>query len=625
MGVSGDFWKGISVADSSIFSINSLLPLTQQLGISKSPDSTQPLSGKLRLERASLELNEDGLAVDLKRDAILEARVSDNVSQAAALLDIVADGLNGLDSISSQLSELAATATDYALSREQRQAIHDEAVNLVTDYNRIAQTTVSDALPLLGQSSSLSISVENAQSLVVSLGQSLERTVGDGSFGAATSTTTGAVILDIASDYINDDEYLDVITGSIYDSFVTVLFGRGDGTFDPAVTYATTDESISVELADIDGDTHLDILTMANDQTLNVLMGQAGGTFAAAVSYGVSGVPTNITVTDVDRDGAADIVASGYASVNISVLKGVGDGTFNPVETYAPGHGSAIVAVGDFNGDYVEDIVASGYFSDKVSLLLGNADGSFKAATVIGTDADPWGLVAADFDGDGNMDLASAGQQLLVRFGNGNGTFGAAVDLGLSIQSLDLAATDFNGDGVLDLVTGAIAGTGVSVFLGNVDGTFAAESRFETNGAGFSITTGDINADGVHDIITSDYDNQGIDVLIASTKTTTTIPYVSLATTSYAEDADETIDDAISRVTDEADNLSAIFRRLESAEDVAATRAVALEAARNSIRDPGSATDLANDVKDQVRKDALSGILAQANLSPARVKDLLSE
>src|SRR4029077_7385573 len=113
-------------------------------------------------------------------------------------------------------------------------------------------------------------------------------------------------------------------------STVSVLLGNGDGTFQPAVTYASGGSYLkSLTVADVNHDGKLDILA-GNGCTLTlqgmcsaqggvgVLLGNGHGTFKPAVNYRTGDfgmLNLKVGVADVNSDGQLDLVAvNGCAS-----------------------------------------------------------------------------------------------------------------------------------------------------------------------------------------------------------------------------------------------------------------------------------------------------------------------
>jgi hypothetical protein len=160
---------------------------------------------------------------------------------------------------------------------------------------------------------------------------------------------------------------------------VDVLLGNGDGTFRTAVTYGTGGNSTqSVIVADVNGDGKLDLAVangggygyLGNASGVGVLLGNGDGTFRPAVGYASGGyVSWSVAVGDVNGDGKPDLVVTscnvsntscGLSDGVVGVLLGNGDGTFQTAVTYDTGGFSpSWVAVADVNKDGKPDLVVA--------------------------------------------------------------------------------------------------------------------------------------------------------------------------------------------------------------------------------------------------------------------------
>ncbi len=382
---------------------------------------------------------------------------------------------------------------------------------------------------------------------------------GDGTFQAAVACNSGGLYAySVAVGDVNGDGKPDLLlaneTGSSSaDATVGVLLGNGDGTFKAAVAYDTGGlYAYSVAVGDVNGDGKPDLL-IANQCAsssncasggVSVLLGKGDGTFRAAVAYGSGGINASfVAVTDLNHDGKPDlIVANQCATSNnctlangtVGVLLGNGDGTFQGAIAYDAGaYGSNSVAVGDVNGDGNLDLIVANQCEGEgdygntscangsVAVMLGNGNGTFQpAATYASGGYAALSLALGDVNGDGKPDLVVTNSSVsgsnngngtvAVLLGNGNGTFQAAAIYGPGgFQAEALATGDVNGDGTADLVIANRCASssncesgGVSVLLGNGDGTFRAPGVYTSGGnTAYSLAVADLNGDGKLDLV----------------------------------------------------------------------------------------------------------------------------
>ena len=327
---------------------------------------------------------------------------------------------------------------------------------------------------------------------------------GDGTFGPLTRYKVGVKPSFIARGDFNRDGKVDLATSNAATADVSVLLGNGDGTLQPARSYSISgpnagilghsNGSFSLEAADVDGDGIPDIVTsnsFTND--LSVLRGRGDGTFAPAKTFPIAGpnslglIPFALSVADVDGDGDMDAITGGVTSVTIMLNDG--HGNFRATSSNFVGLDVACTKVGDLNEDGRPDLAATGTATLNTLVLLGRGDGSFAAgqnltSSGLGTQC----FSMADFNHDGHLDLsvvnsASLSLNGVVAIFMGDGTGHFTNDPVRSVYPVNYApwatdTADFNGDGKLDLAVANSVPASVSILSGHGDGTFAPQVSY---------------------------------------------------------------------------------------------------------------------------------------------------
>ncbi|HEY6763568.1 MAG TPA: choice-of-anchor D domain-containing protein [Candidatus Sulfotelmatobacter sp.] len=336
----------------------------------------------------------------------------------------------------------------------------------------------------------------------VSFAPAVNYSVGSLPFACAVADFNRDGILDIA--VVNSDPY------SLPDT-VSVLLGKGDGTFEPAVNYTVDNEPDAIVAVDLNGDGAPDIATADElGKTMDVLINKAdgSGTFNAPVAYAAGQAPRGIAAGDLRGIGKIDLVVANNLGNNVTVFLANGDGTFAAGINYPANQHPKSVAIGKFvNGSTHLDLAIANHDSNDVSILIGNGDGTFQAPVNYAVGKQPRHVVVADFNRDGNLDLATANggaTTVSILYGNGNGTFQKGITYAANASPRWLVADDFNGDGIVDLVTSDYNSADVSVLLGTgttaVGTAFLSALHYKVSPNPTGIASGDFNADGKPDL-----------------------------------------------------------------------------------------------------------------------------
>jgi FG-GAP-like repeat/Abnormal spindle-like microcephaly-assoc'd, ASPM-SPD-2-Hydin len=323
----------------------------------------------------------------------------------------------------------------------------------------------------------------------------------------------------------------------------SILLGKGDGTFGPAVgtpSCGCSGEFYSwLDSASFRANGVIDLLILANDGVqagppprVIVQYGNGDGTFGGESQIYAANAgdpyffPMGAAIGDVNGDGKPDIVVLSLDAANgdrVYVFVNNGSGGFDAPNIInlgaVTGNGNdRAVAIGDFNGDGKPDLVVHTVDPSNIEhiwFVAGHGDGTFAAPVDRGSYGDATQGIAryfaADMNGDGRLDLVGLGfgHGVYVSFGNGDGTFQAAHEYTADQGYLtDMAVADFDGDGKPDVaVVGRCCGgptgpQGLAVLRNNGNGTLAAPlhpSIGENNPSGLAV--GDLNGDGRLDFV----------------------------------------------------------------------------------------------------------------------------
>ncbi len=323
----------------------------------------------------------------------------------------------------------------------------------------------------------------------------------------------------------NGDGYLDIVVGD-GQHLVTVVLGNGDGTFGQPIITGVTGGTTSLAATDLNGDGKLDLVVYGfvdSFQSVSILLGKGDGTFSQTARYSVSAysffiaTPTGfpLAIADFDHDGRQDLAVLNTSQNAVDVMLGNGDGTFRTVSSPNANPSAGFLAAGDFNGDGIPDVVTSvfGGSYQPLTLLIGRGDGTFDTGGIVLPKLPTMplvnGLATADLNNDGALDIAISTQTGVdVFLGHGDGTFETpviypAVFVPAAPFGAGITIADVTADGKPDIIVtyfGDIGGA-FEQFPGNGDGTFQTAALYITQVIPASLAVADLNRDGRLDIV----------------------------------------------------------------------------------------------------------------------------
>ena len=252
-------------------------------------------------------------------------------------------------------------------------------------------------------------------------------------------------------------------------SDLLVSLGRGDGTFTTTRNLGIAAQPLGT--SDLDRDTHVDVVILGVDAKLSVLPGKGDGTFGAAQTIASRIVATRpfASIADFNNDGHRDVAVGADELPNgrpgVLIFPGNGDLTFAPPVQLPVSHAVPTEGIwSDFNKDGRRDLAVVTAWSS-LFVFLNRGDLSFEPRE-IHLSRHLTDITTADMNKDSNRDLliaASQGPELsgnnngrvLVLLGNGYGSFGEPLvhDTGVTGE-FTIVAGDFNRDGRTDVATG---------------------------------------------------------------------------------------------------------------------------------------------------------------------------
>jgi hypothetical protein len=362
-----------------------------------------------------------------------------------------------------------------------------------------------------------------------------------------TDLTTGNAPDFVATASLRNNGIADLVVTNHNDNTLSVFLGNGDGTFAaPALVTLAAGNTGPVWIATgvfdtTNKNTNID-LAVANQtsNTLSVLAGKGDGTFPTESDLQTGAAPVSVAAALFNNTTGApvNLFVANHGDNTVTIFAGNNDGTFKALTTLLhTGIGPSSIATGDFNGDGNTDLAVTNESDNTVSIFLGNGDGTFQPRVDDAVGNGPVWVSAADLNGDGILDLAIAndgaptdtntGNTVTVLLGNasttntavGNGTFspGTIRDFPAGNGPTSIAVGDFNVDGLQDLVVADSTDNAISLLLGLGGGVFGPNFELNVGTDPVSIVSADFNADGTPDVAVANEGSNTVSVILDST------------------------------------------------------------------------------------------------------------
>jgi len=604
----------------------------RQLGVNQanSSKSMERLSSGMRINRAGDDAA--GLAISEKMRGQIRGlkQAQRNAQDGISLIQTAEGALNETHSILQRMRELATQAATDTNTLTDRKEIQKEINQLLDEIDRIADKTTFNTQEILDgtyEGKIFHIGANEGDNMEISIGSMKTDALGGGT-AVGGATPGGEAGNAVGTGTIAGVEV--TITGGTDEAYdgVEVVFTTGStagAAWVGNTLTVTLDETSDADAVNtlIDNATGtapigVDTLTVAFDGDIDGAGSVSGSvTLATPPAAPFTGTvmieDTEITVTggtDAAYDGVEVVFTTGDAAgaawvgktltVTLDETSGAIDADAvnalieNAADTAPTGVDTLTVA---FTGE----IDASGTVSGTITLATPPAAPATGTVTIQGTEITVTGGTDEAYDG------------VEVVFTTGSTAGAAWVDNVLTV-TLDENKTDYEASDIntlIDNATGTVptdVDTLTVAFTGEIDasGTVSGTITLAADGAGASIAS--LKVDDVDSVTEADVTNGTAGGVL---------------TQDGANKAITNINDAIEQVSAERSKLGAIQNRLEHTIANLGTSAENLQAAESRIRDLDMAEEIMAFTKNNILQQAATAMLAQANMAPQSVLQLL--
>jgi len=122
----------------------------------------------------------------------------------------------------------------------------------------------------------------------------------------------------------NNDSYLDIITANAGDSSISILRGKGDGSFHTSVQYAGIDSPTALVSGDLTGDGRLDLAIWSNTSSIySILPSNASGLFTVSpVTIDLAQQIGGLVHADLNLDSKIDFISTNATGRSVRIWLG---------------------------------------------------------------------------------------------------------------------------------------------------------------------------------------------------------------------------------------------------------------------------------------------------------------
>ncbi|MEQ9391498.1 MAG: FG-GAP-like repeat-containing protein [Balneola sp.] len=335
-----------------------------------------------------------------------------------------------------------------------------------------------------------------------------------GSSGSIISTDANGAN-DVFTADVDSDGDLDVLSASTNDD--KIAWYENDGATDPSFTEhvvsTNADGANSVYAVDVNGDSHLDILSASGrDNKIAWYENDGSENFTERIVSTNALNAKSVFAADLDGDGDIDFMSASRDDDKIAWYENDGSENFTERVVSITADGATSIYTTDVDGDGDIDILSASFSDGKIAWYENNgaANPSF-TERVISTDADrAYSVHAADVDGDGDIDLMSAASiddkiAWYENDGAANPSFTERVVSTNADGVYSVFTADVDGDGDIDLMSASSRDDKIAWYEndGATNPSFTERLVNTTANSARRVYAGDLDGDGDIDIVSA--------------------------------------------------------------------------------------------------------------------------
>ncbi|MBU9576373.1 flagellin [Burkholderia multivorans] len=603
-----------------------------------------------------------------------------NANDGVSMIQTASSGLSQITSSLQRIRQLAVQASSGSLSTSDQQALQQEVTQQIAEVNRIAsQTNYNGKNVLDGSAGNISFQVgaNVGQTISLNLSQSLSAaSLGKGLVSAGStlgtlnnlsldangnSVTSGAAItaINVLSDGNGGFTYTDQNNQALSAKAVKNLFGNSTGVGGALVITASGSGSALLSTS------QLSTISQANATPpagTNTVIGTITGLSIDAstgkdVAAGTQGAITSITVK-TNGSGGFNFYDQTGAQLSTGLVgdnSGTNPGSLLTITKGTGGNGDSVSFTNSVSTQLVNVNAATATsFSAQVTAVNGAVKTALPSATttlgkITGLNVDTSGKdVAAGTAGaitsltvtedtSGNIHFADQnGTDVTATMtADGTGLFSVVPGDGATKASFSMQA-----GATAPTISGTITGLSLDASGNNVaPGTQGAITSITVKNTGGTLSYTDQNGADVSSLFTGSAGSvafkSGVSPIsysapqlaafssIDANNAPGTVSSIDISTTTGANQAMESIDNALATVNNIQASLGAAQNRFTAISTTQQAQSTNLSQAQSQIQDANFAQETANLSKAQVLQQAGISVLAQANSLPQQVLKLL--